>query len=62
VPGSDIGIISLNDTMLKEIVLGGITTISTDFKKMGDRLAEMIMNKEKSQVRNPASLIKRFSV
>ena len=62
IPGTDIGIISLNDTMLKEIVLGGITTISTDFNKMGARLAKMILNKEKNKVRNPASLIERFSV
>ncbi|NQU85916.1 MAG: GntR family transcriptional regulator [Mariniphaga sp.] len=61
-PGDNIGIISLNDTILKEVVLGGITTISTDFKKMGARLAEMILAKEKLQVRNPASLIVRSSV
>lgn len=62
VPGKNIGIISLNDTMLKEVVLGGITTISTDFKAMGARLAQMILSKEKIQVRNPASFIVRSSV
>ena len=36
----DIGIISYNDTLLKEIVEGGITTISTDFNKMGEQLAK----------------------
>jgi len=60
-PGKDIGIISLNDTMLKEILLGGITTISTDFKKMGSGLAEMIRNRKRVQVRNPSSLIIRSS-
>ena len=44
--GQDIGIISYNDTLLKEIVEGGITTISTDFKQMGKRLSEMILNKQ----------------
>ncbi len=60
-PGKDIGIISLNDTLLKEILLGGITTISTDFKSMGSGLAEMIRNRKRVQVRNPSSLIIRSS-
>jgi DNA-binding transcriptional regulator YhcF (GntR family) len=60
--GKDFGIISLNDTMLKEVVDGGITTISTDFKRMGDRLATMILAREKLKIRNPASLIVRKSV
>ena len=38
----DIGLISYNDTILKEILEGGITTISTDFKKMGKVLAKII--------------------
>jgi DNA-binding transcriptional regulator YhcF (GntR family) len=60
--GKNFGVLSLNDTMLKEVVGGGITTISTDFKKMGDRLATMILAREKLKVRNPASLIVRNSV
>lgn len=58
----DIGIISYNDTLLKEIVEGGITTISTDFKKMGETLAKMIMNKESLQIHNPSKLIVRKSL
>ncbi len=58
----DIGIISYNETLLKEIVQGGITTISTDFKYMGERLAQMIMNKEQLQIENPSSLIFRNSI
>ncbi|MFS4481682.1 GntR family transcriptional regulator [Hyunsoonleella sp. 2307UL5-6] len=58
----DIGIISYNDTLLKEIVEGGITTISTDFKSMGKRLAKMILNNETTQVENPNSLILRNSL
>jgi hypothetical protein len=59
---NDIGIISYNDTLLKEIVEGGITTISTDFNKMGETLAKMIMNKESLQVHNPSKLIIRKSL
>ncbi|MDG1730760.1 MAG: GntR family transcriptional regulator [Algibacter sp.] len=58
----DIGIISYNDTLLKEIVEGGITTISTDFNLMGKRLAEMILNKEQLKIENPNNLIIRNSL
>lgn len=58
----DIGIISYNDTLLKEIVEGGITTISTDFNLMGQRLAQMILNKEFAQIENPNHLIIRKSL
>lgn len=59
---SDIGIISYNDTLLKEIVEDGITTISTDFKAMGKRLAEMISNNEEGQIENENKLIIRNSL
>ena len=58
----DIGVISYNDTLLKEIVENGITTISTDFNAMGKRLAEMILNKEQLQIENPNNLIIRNSL
>lgn len=59
---NEIGIISYNDTLLKEIVEGGITTISTDFNAMGKRLAEMILNNENVKIENPNRLIIRRSV
>lgn len=58
----DVGIISYNDTLLKEIVEGGITTISTDFTKMGASLAHMIMNKQHINIENPNDLILRNSL
>ncbi|MEP5340646.1 MAG: GntR family transcriptional regulator [Algibacter sp.] len=58
----DMGVISYNDTLLKEIVENGITTISTDFNAMGKRLAEMILNKEQLQIENPNNLIIRNSL
>jgi len=58
----DIGIISYNDTLLKEIVEGGITTISTNFNLMGERLAHMILNQEFAQIENPNRLIIRHSL
>jgi len=58
----DVGIISVNDTILKEVVENGITTISTDFNLMGKKLAEMILNDDKIKVENPSRLILRKSL
>jgi len=60
--GKDMGIISYNDTPLKEVVADGITTISTDFRYMGKALADMVLNKKKVQIENPSSLIIRNSL
>ena len=60
--GEDIGVISYNDTPLKEVVAEGITTISTDFKAMGSLLATMIKHKNSSQIANESSLIIRNSL
>ncbi len=60
--GKDFGIVSFNDTMLKEVVAGGITTISTDFEFMGQTLANMIIEKRKEQIANPSKLIRRNSL
>ncbi|PQJ69274.1 GntR family transcriptional regulator [Polaribacter butkevichii] len=60
--GQDIGVLSFNDTILHEIVEGGITTITTDFNKMGKRLAQMILNKEQIKIENPNKLIIRNSI
>jgi hypothetical protein len=58
--GKDIGVISYNDTPLKELL--GITCISTDFKAMGETAARMIMDKEKGKVKNPFRFIDRNSL
>lgn len=60
--GKRFGIVSFNDTTLKEVVAGGITTISTDFSEMGKSLAQMVLSKKKGQVRNPSRLILRKSL
>lgn len=43
IPGQDVGILSYNDTPMKQIVGGGISVISTDFGKMGE-LAALFVN------------------
>lgn len=57
--GKDAGVISYDDTPVKEILLGGITTISTDFKKMGETAGKIITRKQISKVANTTSLILR---
>ncbi|WP_281336183.1 GntR family transcriptional regulator [Flavobacterium eburneipallidum] len=58
--GKEIGIISYNDTPLKELL--GITVISTDFKVMGETAARMILNGEKGKTKVPFNLIDRNSI
>jgi DNA-binding transcriptional regulator YhcF (GntR family) len=58
----DVGVISYNDTLLKELVEGGITTISTDFEMMGKYLAQMIKGQGQQKIENPNQLIIRNSL
>lgn len=58
--GEDIGIISFNDTILKDLL--NITVVTTDFEKMGSTAAELILKKQKLQLHNPFYLIKRGSL
>jgi len=60
--GKDAGIVSFNDTVLKEVVASGITTISTDFQLMGKTLAEMIQERKTGKIKNQSSLIRRNSL
>lgn len=59
--GEDVGIISYNDTPVKEILEGGITVISTDFKKMGAYAAEMVLSGDMTQIPNPTHALLRKS-
>ncbi|MGN0070148.1 MAG: GntR family transcriptional regulator [Prevotella sp.] len=61
-PGKEFGIISYNDTKLKEILAGGITTLTTDFRKMGKTMAALIRRKDIENIDNPCSLIVRKSI
>ena len=60
--GKDVGVVSFNDTVLKEVVAGGITTISTDFQLMGQTLARMIQERSTEKIRNHSALIQRNSL
>ncbi len=60
--GKEIGVISYDDTPLKEIISEGISVISNDFYLMGKRAAEMILNKEKGRFSNEYYFIDRNSI
>ncbi|MCF2505482.1 GntR family transcriptional regulator [Dyadobacter sp. CY107] len=61
-PGKDFGIISYNDTPLKEVLAGGITTLSTDFRLMGKTMAKLIDTKAILTIENPWQLNIRGSL
>jgi DNA-binding transcriptional regulator YhcF (GntR family) len=58
--GKDVGVISYNDTPLKQLL--GITVVSTDFSLMGKSAAEMILQKRRRKISMPFNLIQRESL
>lgn len=60
--GKDVGILSHNDSPVKEIIEGGITTFSTDFNLMAEKAANSILNKTFLKEILPCILIRRNSL
>lgn len=60
--GKDIGILSCDETPAKKIVVGGITTISTDFRLMAQKSAEYVLNRIPIKEIIPGELIRRKSL
>ncbi|MGD1946407.1 MAG: substrate-binding domain-containing protein [Croceivirga sp.] len=60
--GKDVGILSFNDHVVKEIISGGITTISTDFKEMALVTADNITDLGYRNSIVPTRLIERGSL
>ena len=57
--GKDVRIISYNEFELNEVVLGGLTTVSTDFRQMGRLAGEMILNKKLAKIHNDFHMTRR---
>lgn len=57
--GKDLGLICYNEFPLNEFILGGLTSLSVDFRDMGRKAGEMVMSGDLSQIRCHASLIRR---
>lgn len=57
--GTDVRIISYNESDMNELVLGGLTTVSTDFRQMGRLAAEMILARKPEIIHNHFDMICR---
>ncbi len=60
--GEKVGILSMNNCLLKEVLADGITSVSTDFREMGKLLAEMVLNRRNQKIRIPSKMIVRNSL
>ena len=60
--GKDVGILSNNNSPVKEIVCDGITTLSTDFEVMGYKAADYILKRAHLRCTIPTVLIRRNSL
>ena len=60
--GKEIGIISYNETPMKEFIGKGISVISTDFELMGQKVAQFILGESNMQQCIPTKFIKRQSI
>lgn len=58
--GREIGIISFNETTLKELL--NITVVTTDFETMGHTAAALLLDKKRIKVKNPFYMIRRGSL
>ncbi|OQP57119.1 GntR family transcriptional regulator [Niastella vici] len=61
-PGKDVGILSHNDEVVKELIFDGITTYSADFKVMAEKAAEFVLTRKKIREILPTVLIRRNSL
>ena len=61
-PRREVGILAYNDSPLKEVLLDGITVVSTGHELMGKRLAELLRDNRKYRVENEFQLIVRNSL
>lgn len=57
--GKDIGIISYNESPINEIILNGLTSVSTDFCQMGESVAEMILARKLKKIKCDFHMIRR---
>jgi len=60
--GKDIGVFSGNDGPVKEIICGGITTLSTDFNEMAKQSAKFVLEKKRIHITIPTILTRRESL
>lgn len=59
--GKDIAIISYNESPISEIILNGLTTVSTDFIQMGRLIGDMILERNLTKVHCDFRMTRRDS-
>ena len=59
--GQDVFIISYNESDMNELVLGGLTTVSTDFREMGHLAADMILSRKLVKIHCPFHMNRRHT-
>ena len=59
--GKDIAIISYNESPISEIILNGLTTVSTDFIQMGQLIGDMILKRQLKKVHCDFRMTRRES-
>jgi DNA-binding transcriptional regulator YhcF (GntR family) len=60
--GRDIGIISYNESPEKKVLMNGITTMSTNFKLMGEQCASMLLSGKNTRINIPFVVTFRHSL
>lgn len=60
--GSDIGLVAYNDNPVKELLEGGITTISTNHDVIGHIAAQMILSNDFKRIKSPFEFVQRNSL
>ena len=60
--GQDVGILSYNDSPIKQMLIGGISVMTTDHQQMGETAARLIIDQRDEKVRIPFRLILRNSL
>lgn len=60
--GKDVGLVTMNDAPMLEVIENGISVISTDFRQMGKLAAEYIKTRQKVQTYVSTKLILRGSL
>jgi DNA-binding transcriptional regulator YhcF (GntR family) len=62
VVGENIGIVSFNDTEVKEITEGGLTVITPDYSDICSRVIEITKGRKRGQLRTRMNIIQRNSL
>jgi DNA-binding transcriptional regulator YhcF (GntR family) len=60
--GGDVGVVSYNDTPLKEVVAGGISVVSIDFFDLGVQAGKQVLEPKEVHITEPTRLILRSSL